>query len=198
MVLAWRDVRSYGNVRINGMLASRTSYFPLLLALAAACHAQSVITTIAGVDPVFNGSGSPAINVPIGYVNGVVDGSGNAYFTDPLEHLVLRVSSTGILSVVAGNGIAGYSGDGGPATAAAIAATDPTATIQSGLRPGSESGGSRWTSRATFFSATGIACAWFPRAGLSNTVAGGGANNGNAAMPATSTALGYRGRDGLR
>ena len=63
--------------------------------------------------------------MPIGYVNGVAtDSAGNVYFTDPLEHLLLRVAPNGTLTVVAGNGIAGYSGDGGPATSAAIAATD--------------------------------------------------------------------------
>lgn len=87
--------------------------------------AQSVITTIAGVDATFNGDGQPAANVAIGYVNGVAtDSAGNVYFTDPLEHLLLRLSPNHVVSVIAGNGIADYSGDGGPATSAAIAATD--------------------------------------------------------------------------
>jgi uncharacterized protein (TIGR03437 family) len=97
----------------------------LFLLLPAALAAQNVITTIAGIDPVFNGDGKPAVSVGIGYINGVAtDGSGNVYFTDPLEHLLLRVAPDGTLSVIAGNGIAAYSGDGGPATAAAIAETD--------------------------------------------------------------------------
>ncbi|HMD49990.1 MAG TPA: hypothetical protein VKG79_12855, partial [Bryobacteraceae bacterium] len=105
----------------------RLSFLLGVLALVApALRAQGVITTIAGVDPTFTGSGQIATNVPIGYVNGVaVDTAGNVYFTDPLEHLVLRVAaSDGTIAVVAGNGIAGYSGDGGPATEAAIASTD--------------------------------------------------------------------------
>src|SRR5580692_8917358 len=93
--------------------------FPVLLG------AQNVVTTIAGVDPTFAGDGQPALTVPLGYLNGVAtDGAGNIYFTDPLEHLLLRVSPSGILNVIAGNGIAAYSGDGGPATSAAIAAAD--------------------------------------------------------------------------
>src|ERR1700685_517105 len=100
-------------------------YTFLVLALAGAMAAQNVITTIAGEDPSFTGNGQPGVNVPLGYVNGVAtDGAGNVYFTDPLEHLVLRVAPNGMLSVIAGNGIAGYSGDGGLATSAAIAATD--------------------------------------------------------------------------
>ncbi len=100
-------------------------YTFLFVAFAGAMAAQNVITTIAGEDPSFTGNGQPGVNVPIGYVNGVAtDGAGNVYFTDPLEHMVLRVALDGTLTVVAGNGIAAYSGDGGPATAAAIAATD--------------------------------------------------------------------------
>ena len=100
-------------------------YAFLSSALSGAMTAQNVITTISGEDPTFTGNGLPAVNVPLGYVNGVAtDGAGNVYFTDPLEHLVLRVAVDGTLTVVAGNGIAAYSGDGGPATSAAIAATD--------------------------------------------------------------------------
>jgi hypothetical protein len=93
--------------------------------LCAALSGQNVITTIAGISPSFTGNGQPALQVPIGYINGVAtDGAGNVYFTDPLEHLVLRVSASGTLTVVAGNGIAAYSGDGGPATSAAIGSAD--------------------------------------------------------------------------
>ena len=102
-------------------LASRALFFVLL----GSASAQNVITTIAGIDPSFTGDGKPATSVPLGYVNGVaVDAAGNVFFNDPLEHLLLRVSANGTLSVIAGNGIAAYSGDGGPATNAAIAAFD--------------------------------------------------------------------------
>jgi uncharacterized protein (TIGR03437 family) len=108
------------------MLRYRHVHALVLFALfSSAIEAQNVITTIAGIDPVFNGDGEPAVNVPLGYINGVAtDSGGNVYFTDPLEHLVIRVSTDGTLSVIAGNGIAAYSGDGGPAMMAAIAATD--------------------------------------------------------------------------
>src|SRR5258707_9491505 len=104
----------------------------LFTLLSGVLTAQNVVTTIAGLDPIFNGDGKPAVSVPIGYINGVAaDGSGNVYFTDPLEHLVLRTAPDGTLSVIAGNGIAAYSGDGGPATAVLSIAgqTGPAATI---------------------------------------------------------------------
>lgn len=107
------------------MLRNCRLFYALLCFFPVELVAQNVITTIAGIDPSFTGQGQPAVNVPIGYLNGVAtDRAGNVYFTDPLEHLVLSVSPAGVLNVVAGNGIAAYSGDGGPATSAAIASAD--------------------------------------------------------------------------
>jgi len=107
------------------MFGIRTLLRAALWLLPGALVAQNVVTTVAGIDAAFGGDGQPAVNVPIGYLNGVAtDTAGNVYFTDPIEHLVLRVSAAGTLNVIAGNGIAGYSGDGGPATSAAIAASD--------------------------------------------------------------------------
>src|SRR5271170_2884792 len=98
--------------------------FAAIVCLSAAAFSQTVITTtIAGTDGAFNGDGQPAISVPIGGVSGVaVDSSGNIYFTDAQQAVVLRVNPSGILNVIAGNGIPDYSGDGGPATSAAVAA----------------------------------------------------------------------------
>jgi hypothetical protein len=31
---------------------------------------QNVVATIAGLDPIFDGEGKPAVSVPIGYTNG--------------------------------------------------------------------------------------------------------------------------------
>src|SRR5579871_4712787 len=107
------------------MIRERARRSALLVLVSGTLGAQGVVTTIAGVDPKFDGAGKPAVQVPIGYVNGVAtDSAGNVYFTDPIEQLVLEIDTTGTLSVIAGNGIAAYSGDGGPATSAAIAAFD--------------------------------------------------------------------------
>ena len=159
--------------------------------LAVGANGQNVITTIAGVQPVFSGSGQPALTVPIGYVNGVtVDSSGNAYFTDPIEHLVLRLSTNGILSVVAGNGIAGYSGDGGPATLAAIAATDtPVQYVPSFIQPVSL-GGIVVDSQGDVLFGDGHRVRMVTPAGIISTVAGGGATNTNATIPAASAFIG--------
>jgi uncharacterized protein (TIGR03437 family) len=49
-----------------------------------------------------------------------LDAVGNLYFSDAANHVVRRVDTAGIITTVAGNGPPGYSGDGGPATAAQL------------------------------------------------------------------------------
>ena len=158
--------------------------------LSSTLAAQNVITTVAGIDPSFTGNGQQAVNVPIGYINGVAtDGSGNVYFTDPLEHLVLKVSSTGILSVVAGNGIAAYSGDGGPATQAAVAATDNPVNYVG--PPGNDAlGGIAVDPLGNVYFADGNYVRLVASDGTISTVAGGGTNTPGNGMPATQVSLG--------
>ena len=55
------------------------------------------------------------------------DRGGNLYFSDTFNHRIRRVEArTGIITTIAGNGGAGYSGDGGPA--AGRRSTSPTAS----------------------------------------------------------------------
>jgi gliding motility-associated-like protein len=50
----------------------------------------------------------------------VPDNAGNFYISDYSAGVVRKVNSAGILSTIAGTGVPGYSGDGGPATAAQL------------------------------------------------------------------------------
>jgi len=60
-----------------------------------------------------------------------LDGSGNLFIADTGNHRIRRVDGrTGIITTVAGNGEAGFSGDGGPAVAAAL--NSPRAVAISG------------------------------------------------------------------
>lgn len=87
--------------------------------LGAFSHAWASpsITTIAG-NPVPNGT---ATNIGVG-ANGVfLDSSGNVYFTDSSNHAVRKLNTTtGIITVLAGTGSSGSTGDGGPATSARL------------------------------------------------------------------------------
>jgi uncharacterized protein (TIGR03437 family) len=165
--------------------------FGAACAMATGLRAQGVITTIAGVDPTFTGCGQLATNVPIGYVNGVaVDTAGNVYFTDPLEHLVLKIAAAdGTLSVVAGNGIAGYSGDGGPAKSAAIASTDSPEQY-TGVAAAVSLGGIVVDATGDVFFGDGVYVREVTPDGNINTIAGGGTLGPGNGTPATQVALG--------
>jgi hypothetical protein len=53
-------------------------------------------------------------------VDVAVDAQGDVYFSDSLNNRVRRISPSGVVTTVAGDGSYGFSGDGGPATAAEL------------------------------------------------------------------------------
>ena len=82
-------------------------------------NAAGIISTIAG-----NGTslvdGVTSVDAPIGYPVGLaVDASGNLYIADPSVKRV-RVITGSTIKTVAGTGTFGFSGDGGPASAALL------------------------------------------------------------------------------
>ena len=86
--------------------------------------ATGVVTTVAGNGATgSSGDGGAAIAAPLGYPHRVaVDAAGDLYISDPYDSRIRKVTmATGIISTVAGIGTPGFTGDGGPATAAAIA-----------------------------------------------------------------------------
>jgi uncharacterized protein (TIGR03437 family) len=84
--------------------------------------ASGVITTVAGSGTFgYSGDGGPAVNAQLDGPQGVaVDGAGNLYIADSANNLIRVVTPGGLIATVAGNGIAGYSGDGGQATSAQV------------------------------------------------------------------------------
>lgn len=85
--------------------------------------AAGIITTVAGNGVRgFGGDGGPAASAefynPCGII---VDTDGSLFIADSTNNRVRKVDgSTGIISTIAGNGTAFYSGDGGPATLAGL------------------------------------------------------------------------------
>ncbi len=80
--------------------------------LTLPCFSQGVITTVAGSGRTLRGLGGPATSATLGNVAGVaVDSAGNVFASDRDNHQVVRISTGGILTLAAGNGIAGFSGD---------------------------------------------------------------------------------------
>jgi uncharacterized protein (TIGR03437 family) len=76
-----------------------------------------VINTIVGTGA--HGDGGPATQAQlIAPVNVVVDAAGNLYIAD--SAVIRKVTPDGVISTFAGNGIGGFAGDRGPATAARL------------------------------------------------------------------------------
>jgi sugar lactone lactonase YvrE len=79
--------------------------------------ANGALTTIAGTGTTGDsGDGGPATSAQLNSPAGIaVDASGNVYFADNMSNRVRKIGTNGTINTVAGTGVAGYSGDGGPA-----------------------------------------------------------------------------------
>ena len=85
---------------------------------------NGVISTVAGSftyqGVTTGGDGGPATAVRLDPQDVAVDAAGNLYIADYFGHRIRKVDSAGIITTVAGTGAEGFSGDGGPATAAQV------------------------------------------------------------------------------
>ncbi len=93
-----------------------------------------IIHTIAGSDTFgYAGDGGAATAARLGYAYGLaIDKAGDLYFSDIRYPVVRKISHTGIITTIGGNGTAGYSGDGGPPDSAEINSVDGVAVDSSG------------------------------------------------------------------
>jgi sugar lactone lactonase YvrE len=80
-------------------------------------NTSGIITTIAGNGTIgYTGDGGNATLASFGNGFGISsDKAGNIFIADFDNQVIRKVNTSGIISTVAGNGIAGNSGDGGPA-----------------------------------------------------------------------------------
>ena len=125
----------------------------IFVAATGSAHAQIAypsfgdIGTVAGIGNInwmntccliqgngYTGDGGLATAAELNYPMAVaVDAAGNVYIADWQNNRIREVSaSTGIIITVAGNGTAGYSGDGGPATSAQLNYPDGVAVDLAG------------------------------------------------------------------
>jgi sugar lactone lactonase YvrE len=92
-------------------------------------NSSGIISTIAGDGmEQFSGDNGPAASAEFNmyYPSGLTfDGAGNLFIADGNNYRIRKINTSGIITTVVGDGIvAGYGGDGGPATAAGL--NDPT------------------------------------------------------------------------
>lgn len=136
------------------------------------------IATIAGDTTAgFSGDGGPAIsarlNSPIGIA---VDPAGNIYICDYNNIRIRKINTSGIISTICGNGVLGFSGDGGPASSALISQPDAIAIDNLGN---------------LYFNAE-FRIRKISSSGIISTVAGTGwAGSGGDGGPATSAQINY-------
>ncbi|HEY6471380.1 MAG TPA: hypothetical protein VIY26_00720 [Acidimicrobiales bacterium] len=103
---------------------------------------QGFISTYAGDgDPGYRGDNGPAARAQLSSPTGLaVDALGNLYIADSGNNVIRRVSTSGVITTVAGNvaadeasgGLGGFAGDGGPATAARLHSPEGVALDQAG------------------------------------------------------------------
>ncbi len=82
----------------------------------------------------FSGDGGPAANAMLNHAQAAaLDSAGNVYVADTINHRIRRVdAATGLITTIAGNGVSGFSGDGGPAPLAQISTPTSIAVDRSG------------------------------------------------------------------
>jgi len=95
---------------------------------------DGIITTVAGNGSYgYSGDGGQATSASLAGPSGVaVDASGNLFIADTYNNVIRKVDNNGIITTVAGNGINGYSGDGGQATSASLVQPSGVAVDASG------------------------------------------------------------------
>jgi len=102
---------------LASQLISATGVGPTLV------FVPGMISTVAGDGQwIYHGDGGLAVQSPLFLpMGGATDAAGDLYISDSNNQRIRLVSAaTGIISTVAGIGIAGFGGDGGPATSATL------------------------------------------------------------------------------
>jgi hypothetical protein len=149
----------------------------LVLCVSIAIAATGDISTVAGTGTAgFSGDNGPATAAQIRTPTAVAGTADGGYvFSDQGNSLVRRVSPSGVVTTIAGNGTAGFGGDNGPATSAMLNAPNGLAEMPDGSILIADSNNNRVRRVSP--------------GGTITTVAGGGTGGDN--IPATNTALAF-------
>ena len=130
----------------DGIPATTASIFPSAVSSDAAgnlyitqgasikkVNTAGILTTIAGgALPGYGGDGGPATSAQLWANDAVSDAAGNIYIAESINQRIRKIDTNGIITTFAGTGVQGYSGDGGPATAAKLALPQGIAVDRAG------------------------------------------------------------------
>jgi sugar lactone lactonase YvrE len=85
-------------------------------------NATGIISTFAGTGMAgYSGDGGEATSAELYTADDIIyDSDGNLYISDTNNERIRKVNTAGVISTIVGNGTAGFSGDGGQATAAEL------------------------------------------------------------------------------
>jgi sugar lactone lactonase YvrE len=113
-------ISDFENSRIRKVTAS--SGIVTTFAGSGACMTVATPLNALACTGSFGGDGGPAQNAMLNHSQGAaLDSAGNLYIADTINHRIRRVDAmTGLIHTIAGNGVSGFSGDGGLALLAQI------------------------------------------------------------------------------
>lgn len=109
----------------NGLAVDAKYLYISLFSQQIVCKldfATGMLITIAGNGTRgFSGDGGPALSASLGYPAGLsITASGELYIADYFNNRIRKIDAAGIITTVAGDGTAAFSGDGGAATNASL------------------------------------------------------------------------------
>jgi len=125
----------------------------LVLSTRVAAQGDCIVTVAGNGSARFGGDGGLGFEAQLNSPNAIaVDPAGGLFIADTSNHRIRRLSATGVITTVAGNGTAAFGGDGGPATSAAL--SGPRGMVANGA--GGLFVADTGSNRVRFVSASGI------------------------------------------
>jgi hypothetical protein len=111
-------IADYENSRIR-MVTAKTGIVTTIIGTGP-CPVAPIFPSTTVCQGGFGGDGGPAKDAALNHADSAAfDADGNLYIADTINHRIRRVdASTGIIYTIAGTGVSGFSGDGGPALTA--------------------------------------------------------------------------------
>jgi sugar lactone lactonase YvrE len=148
----------------------------------AFCNCVRQVSPAGTISTVYTVPGS--LGTGLRQVEGLsIDPQDNLYLTEWLGHTVLRIGANGSVTTIAGTGVAGFRGDGGPATAARLYGPSAVAIASDGTIYIADSGNNRVRKVA--------------RDGTISTIAGTGSGIGDILVPPSFQRCAFSGDGGL-